>query len=216
MFSEWFHKGGLIMWPLMLCSIIGMAIIFDRCWALLRSSLDFHKFIESLTVHLRSTHAREVPRCLKDRPASASIVARLYYKYLGENVAKRNEALKREGVRHLENLGHRLKMLAAIAQVAPLLGLLGTVTGLVVAFYQIEALGGRVQPTDLAGGIWEALLTTVVGLSIGIPCLLAHQFIQAQIDRRAHEMTETVSELDEVFAHSNDNQSVTEHTEFSA
>ncbi len=206
------------MWPLMLCSITGMAIIFDRAWALARSSLDFHKFILCLKKHIRSNNPEAQPSCLKRRPASASFIARIYYQYLHENTPKRNEALKREGFRHLDNLGHRLKMLAAIAQVSPLLGLLGTVTGLVVAFYQIEALGGRVQPTDLAGGIWEALLTTVVGLSIGIPCLLAHQFFQAQIDKRAHEMTETVSELDEVFAHGDENSmdELPEHTTFTA
>jgi biopolymer transport protein ExbB len=201
MFSEWFHKGGMLMWPLLFCSIIGFAIIADRFWAFAWTHLAFRRFINKLKAHLRSKTARKRPACLSSRPASASVITAIYYDYLKEPHAKRAEALKREGLRHLEELAVRLKMLAAIAQVAPLLGLLGTVTGLVASFQQIQTMGGRVQPMDLAGGIWEALITTVVGLSIGIPCLLAHQYFQAKIDQRAHEMTETVSELDEIFAH---------------
>jgi biopolymer transport protein ExbB len=201
MFSEWFHKGGMLMWPLLFCSIIGFAIIADRMWAFTWTHLAFRRFVERLKLHLRSKSLRQRPSFLSTRPASASVITSVYYNYLDEPHAKRSEALKREGIRHLEELGIRLKLLAAIAQVAPLLGLLGTVTGLVASFQQIQTMGGRVQPMDLAGGIWEALITTVVGLSIGIPCLLAHQYFQAKIDGRAHEMTETVSELDEVFAH---------------
>lgn len=189
------------MWPLLICSIIGFAVISDRLWALAWTSLNFRRFSKRLKSHLKGPQANEVPTFLTSRPASASLIVRIYYYYLNEPYAKRAEALKREGTQHLEELGSRMKLLSAIAQVAPLLGLLGTVTGLVAAFYKIEALGGHVQPMDLAGGIWEALITTVVGLSIGIPCLLAHHFFQAKIDERAHEMTHTVSELDEVFAH---------------
>ncbi len=210
MFSEWFHKGGLLMWPLLFCSIIGFAIIADRFWAFMWTQLNFRLFIRRLKVHLRSSCARQEPVFLPNRPASASIITHIYYNYLNEPHPKRAEALKREGVRHLEELSVRLKLLAAIAQVAPLLGLLGTVTGLVSSFQEIQILAGRVQSMDLAGGIWEALITTVVGLSIGIPCLLAHQYFQAKIDRRAHEMTETVSELDEVFAHEETPTEITE------
>ncbi|HQU08792.1 MAG TPA: MotA/TolQ/ExbB proton channel family protein, partial [Opitutales bacterium] len=199
-----FHKGGLLMWPLMLCSVVGLAVVCDRAWVLIGTSQRFGAFIQRLKAHLHSNQARQRPQWLSKRPTSAGIVTDLYYRYLEAPVAKRNEALKREGMRHLEDLGCRLRLLAAVAQVSPLLGLLGTVTGLVAAFASIEALGGRVQPTDLAGGIWEALITTVVGLTIGIPCLLAQQFFQAKIDRRAHEMTQAVSELDEAFAHDAD------------
>ena len=189
------------MWPLMVCSIIGLAIIMDRAWILTWTALNFRAFMARLKNHLSSANAQELPSFVKNRPASASEVVRTYYQYLKDTPQKRDAALKREGTGHLEALGARLKMLSAIAQVAPLLGLLGTVSGLVAAFYKIQSMGGHVQPTDLAGGIWEALLTTVVGLSIGIPCLLAHQYIQAQIDKRAHQMSQTASELDEVLSH---------------
>lgn len=104
----------------------------------------------------------------------------------------------------LTELERGLKPLSAIAQISPLLGLLGTVYGLVGAFYAIEQTGGQVQVSDMAGGIWEALLTTVAGLVVGIPVLLAHQYFQARVERTANRMSCIVSELDEMLMrHSN-------------
>ena len=90
-------------------------------------------------------------------------------------------------------------MIAAIAHIAPLLGLIGTVTGLVSAFHQIERLGGSVQPSDLAGGIWSAMLTTVFGLVVAIPCMAAYHGFESWADRIARRMQFVVSELDEFF-----------------
>lgn len=201
------------MWPLLVCSIVGFAIIADRFWALCWTALNFRAFIKRLKDHLKAPTRSTRPLFLTNRPASASVITDVYYDYLDQPILKRAEALKREGFKHLEELGARLKLLAAIAQVAPLLGLLGTVTGLVASFQELELVKGAVQPMNLAGGIWEALITTVVGLSIGIPSLLAHQYFQAKIDRRAHEMTETISELDEIFAHDEAPTEVSSHSE---
>lgn len=189
------------MWPLLFCSIMGFAIIADRLWAFSWTYLNFRSFLKQLKHHLKSLDAYQRPHFLKNDFASATFIANIYYDYIDASYEKRSEALKREGMRHLEELGMRLKVLSIIAQIAPLLGLLGTVTGLVASFQKIEMVGVSCQPLDFAGGIWEALITTVVGLSIGIPCLFAYQYFQAKIDRRAHEMTETVSQLDEVFTH---------------
>src|SRR3989338_4894271 len=93
----------------------------------------------------------------------------------------------------------RLQALAAITHLAPLLGLLGTVTGLVTAFHQIEILGGTVQPNDLAAGIWEALITTVFGLVIAIPAMAAYHGFESSADQTARRMQFVISELDEFF-----------------
>ena len=84
-----------------------------------------------------------------------------------------------------------------MAQVATLLGLLGTVAGLVSAFHQIELNAGQIQPGDLAEGIWAALLTTVFGLTIAIPSLLAFHFFESRIDRIENKMSFVVSYLDQ-------------------
>ena len=92
-----------------------------------------------------------------------------------------------------------MRLLATITHLAPFLGLLGTVTGLVSAFHQIELLGGQVQPSDLAGGIWQALITTVFGLVIAIPCMAAYHGFENEADRISRRMQFLVSELNEFF-----------------
>jgi biopolymer transport protein ExbB len=127
-----------------------------------------------------------------------SKIAADYLKHL-ENDSLRNEILKREGSLALEKVETRLRGLATLTHIAPLLGLLGTVTGLVTAFHRIELLGGQVQAGDLASGIWEALITTVYGLVIAIPCMAAYHGFEAAADRIARRMQFVVSELDEFF-----------------
>ncbi|HDP80540.1 MAG TPA: MotA/TolQ/ExbB proton channel family protein, partial [Spirochaetes bacterium] len=94
---------------------------------------------------------------------------RVYHDYLNREERAREEALKRAGSEAIENMERYLRGLSAIAHVAPLLGLLGTVTGIISAFSVISSMGGQVDVSSLAAGIWEALITTVAGLSVAIP-----------------------------------------------
>ena len=87
-----------------------------------------------------------------------------------------------------------------VAQISTLLGLLGSVTGLITIFHQVQvvqSLGGQVQPSDLAGGIWAKLLTTTFGLVIAIPCLAAYQIFESRVDSLSRQMAALVSYLDE-------------------
>jgi biopolymer transport protein ExbB len=97
----------------------------------------------------------------------------------------------------LEQLENHLNTLAAIARISPLLGLLGTVTGMILAFKQVEALGGQVNVEVLAGGIWEALLTTAVGLSIAIPTMAAFNYFEARVEKTRSRMQYFISLLNE-------------------
>ncbi len=196
---EWFLKGGLFMWPLLAGSLVGLAVIAERGWLHWSIRLDYPQFLKRLKAELSGCPLR-APDWLREARSPIARIAAVHLRYIHAAPNVRNEAIKREGNRMLAALDLRLKLLSSIAHVTPLLGLLGTVAGLVSAFYQIEATGGQVNPTDLAGGIWEALLTTVAGLSIGIPCLLMHQFYHARVEGVARAMQETISELDEMLA----------------
>ena len=111
----------------------------------------------------------------------------------------REDLLKREAAVALKKVEAHLRILSAITHIAPLLGLLGTVTGLVSAFHQIELLGGSVQPSDLAGGIWEALLTTVFGLTIAIPSMAFYHIFEAAADNICLQIQLIITDLDEFF-----------------
>jgi biopolymer transport protein ExbB len=86
-------------------------------------------------------------------------------------------------------------VLGTIAAIAPLIGFLGTVTGMIKAFIQIQTLGGNVDASVLAGGIWEALITTAAGLSIGIPTLIVYNWLQGKVEHHVFEMQESSTEL---------------------
>ena len=93
---------------------------------------------------------------------------------------------------HLEK---RLPVLASMAGIAPMLGFLGTVVGMISAFQQIESLAGNVNPADLAGGIWVALLTTAFGLAVGIPAYAVYNYFVSRVARFVHEMEVTTTEF---------------------
>jgi biopolymer transport protein ExbB len=198
MLLDWFDRGGFMMWPILLCSVIGFAVIADRLYAHGRAWILYEKFLEELKgVFGADRKPGQIPAWLIAKRAPEARVAAVYLQYAAAEPEIRNEALRREGERFLADWNRHLKIIYTISQVTPLMGLLGTVFGLVRAFYNIEALGGRVRPDDLAGGIWEALLTTVAGLSVAIPAFLAYQYFLASGERKARRMKEVISLLDE-------------------
>ncbi|MFO0948880.1 MAG: MotA/TolQ/ExbB proton channel family protein [Planctomycetota bacterium] len=121
----------------------------------------------------------------------------VYLDHLETSSAIRDDIVRREGMILLDHKGRRVHWLTVIGQLSPMLGLLGTVTGLVSAFHRVEMMGSRVQPSDLASGIWEALLTTVFGLVIAIPALAGRHYFQQKLDTMAQEFALLITYLDE-------------------
>ncbi len=179
--DELFHRGGFVMWPLLVCSIVGVAIILERGLVVFMSSAAYQVVAESLRTNLAAGRIDRLIQEWGNARNPVSYIAGIYLKNLERPESLRDEIVGREASILLTRLEKRLGTLALIAQIAPLLGLLGTVTGLVDAFHQIEIKSGQVQPADLAAGIWEALLTTVFGLVIAVPCQLAHHWIDSRI-----------------------------------
>lgn len=198
-----FHKGGFAMWPLLFCSMIGSAIILERLVYFQRIRLNYKSFTGKLKGLIAANHLREAEGMCRKNPHPVARIAAEYLRRL-DNDLMRDEVLKREGSAALEKVEARLRGLAAITHIAPLLGLLGTVAGLVSAFHQIELLGGQVQPSDLAQGIWAALVTTVFGLVIAIPCMAAYHGFESEADRIARHMQFIVSEMNEIFGKHSD------------
>ncbi len=165
------------MWPLLAMAVWALYLILERLY--------YYHFI----LRLQRRHIALVTDAdtLPDLPGKSRIFSAL----LSARGEKRlpAELAVQMAERDLQDAEYGMPSLGIIAQAAPLLGLLGTVTGLVSAFMRIEALSGLVTPSDLAGGIWEALLTTMVGLAIGIPALIAHNYFSsrlAQFERELH------------------------------
>lgn len=195
--STLFTKAGLTRWPLLACSVIGLAIIIERAWYYWRIRFDYGRFSRDLFILLRQNQLMKAIHLCQGLNHPVTQVASAYLKNLYNK--RRDSILSREGTLAVEKVERRLRGLAMITHVAPLLGLLGTVAGLVSAFHQIQLLGGQVHAQNLAGGIWEALLSTVFGLVVAIPCMVAYHGYESQADKVVRQAQGIAAQLDEFF-----------------
>jgi len=180
---DFLAKGGVLVTPILLCSVVALAIFAER-------------FIRLSILGRRGRFvADRVADCLKDSDyerarqaalASPSPMGRVLSQGL-EVMDQDRETLETVLVQAIDEevrrISRYLQALATIANIAPLLGLLGTVMGMIKAFMVIQQMGGKVNAAVLAGGIWEAMLTTALGLAVALPTLVAHSYLIAQVDR---------------------------------
>jgi biopolymer transport protein ExbB len=183
-----FLKGGFVMWPILLCSLIGVYIIIERYLVLRKAKTDTSKFMLSLKVHLRNSDLRSaIDLCDTVRAPISNVLKQGIFKY-NDGHERVKEAIQNAGSEEIYKLEKGLIILATVSGVAPLLGFLGTVTGLIAAFRTVETLAGVVSPADLAGGIWEAMLTTAFGLIVGIPAYFFYNYFVNKIKRFVFEI----------------------------
>lgn len=176
---NFFHQGGVMMWPLALVSITVLAVIIERL--LLFSSFSFpgKNFSQNLSRALTDGNMQPVMDLMRRTSSLKSFVSALETPDTGH----RESILGMAVAEILRSLEKRLPLLAILARLAPLLGLLGTILGMITTFSHIASSSAGINMTLLASGIWQALLTTAAGLCIAIPALLAlHGFRQRVLD----------------------------------
>ena len=181
-------KGGPVMLILLGLSIISLTIILIKLIQFLKSDLHKINKIEPALKLISQNKITEAKKILNNilHPASKIILVMLDSKNLSEEDTE--DQISVEGEKELRNLEFLLKPLEVISNIAPLLGLLGTVIGMINAFSKLENAGSRVDPAILAGGIWEALLTTAFGLIVAIPALAAFYWLDGRVDKTREEM----------------------------
>ncbi len=183
---EMLAKGGVMLWLLMALSVYAVAVVIFKVWQFSNANVFDRSFIEPV---LREIKQGDRPRAWQKLTATRGPIARIM-RVTFECVANREMSQKSKeaeimrvgssDVRYLESHLRSLEMTAAIA---PLMGLLGTVMGLIASFSKIGLAGSKVDPSMLAGGIWEALLTTAGGLAVAIPALAAHHLLDGIVER---------------------------------
>jgi biopolymer transport protein ExbB len=191
-------KGGILMWPILFCSIISVAIILERFYYFYRIRLDIPEFFSSIRGLLRKKKIEEALKLCQQTPAPLARVLACGIQKHKETNAFQEKAISRAGSWEVRGLEKHLRGLAIIGNITPLIGLLGTVVGMIKAFAKIQELGGQVDASVLAGGIWEALLTTAAGLTVAIPTLVAYHYFEGKIDNMASWIKEIATELLEV------------------
>jgi biopolymer transport protein ExbB len=196
--GEWmvtiWEDGGFMMWPLALALAIGIGIII---WKLIDLSITSGRTKKVLRAVDERLAARDVPGAIRAARESNTPAGRILLAGLerhGEGSERVMKAIENVGLIQMAGLESGLVWLATIANVAPLLGFLGTVIGMIQAFQNIEA-AGEVEATLVAGGIKVALITTASGLAIAIPINIMHNYFVTRVDRLVIDMEESAQKM---------------------
>jgi biopolymer transport protein ExbB len=193
-----FLKGGPVMWPILFCSIFALAIILEKLYFLHKNSINHRELLEKIKEKLKRHDIKEAIRLCDENSSSLSNLLKAGILKFGNNRQQIKEAIEEASLYEIPQLEKNLSMLATIAHISPLLGLLGTVTGMVRCFYTIQIKASSFNPVsaaDLAGGIWEALLTTVFGLVVAIPTFVAYNYLVNRVNHLILEMEQASTDL---------------------
>jgi biopolymer transport protein ExbB len=195
---DFLARGGPLMVPIALCSIVGLAIFLERLWVLQQSRILPLHFMRVLDPYLRKRDWVEARRLCDSSQSSMATILRGGLRYAGQGRTLVREGMEESGRRVSSGFERHLGMLGAIANVTPLLGLLGTVTGMIKVFQRVDdavRATGDVQPQLMANGIWEALMTTAAGLSVAIPVFIAFKYLEGRSDRLMSDLEERADEI---------------------
>ena len=188
-------KGGPVMIPIILGSIVALALILERVWTLWRIRLNISQFSQEIFLYLERGHYQKaMERCEQIRHPIADLF-KLGILHRNLNREELESMLEREGDEQVQYLEQYLGALMIIVGIEPMLGFLGTITGLIQAFMTWEKMGANITVNALAAGIYQAMITTAAGLIVAIPAYVIYHLIVVKIRTHAQEMTYYGNEL---------------------
>jgi biopolymer transport protein ExbB len=193
--TELLEKGGPVMVPILALSVYVVAVILYKIYQFLHLDAFKTGFISPLLESVEDKKLNEAARIAGNQTNPIARVIETTLNCISRKMAedKKLRTIEAAGSRELRVFESHMRGLEMVATVAPLLGLLGTVTGMVKTFSGINQIGARVDPAVLAGGIWEALIATVAGLMVAIPALAAYYLLDSRIESIRSVMTDAVS-----------------------
>lgn len=191
---EIFNAGGWLMWPILGCSVLAMTIILERAWMLRRRRVAPPSLMSEVlnVINNQKIEVHYLETLRQNSPLGKILAAGLAQSNASRERIKEN--IEDTGRHVIAELEHFLNMLGTIAEVAPLLGLLGTIFGMIQTFNVVSAHGVG-NPKLMAGGIAVALITTAFGLTVAVPALIAHRYFQAKVDSLVITMEQEVLHL---------------------
>jgi len=188
------------MWPILICSILALAIFLERLIRLSRMRSRGAGLAEKVIRLLRTGEikAAEEKALNSNSPMGRVLAQAIHFRQRDRETLE--TVLMQAVEEEVRRLSSYLQALATIGNIAPLLGLLGTVLGMIKAFMVIQQMGGKVNAAVLAGGIWEAMLTTAFGLAVALPTMVAHSYLLSRVDHHESRLIEGavkfITELD--------------------
>ncbi|MFA5146309.1 MAG: MotA/TolQ/ExbB proton channel family protein [Candidatus Omnitrophota bacterium] len=192
------QKGGPMMYLIMVSSVLAFAVFIERLYHLNRARIDADKFMDDVTNILKRNRIIEAIEMCNSTPGPIAHIVKAGILKHDRSKPEIREAVEEAGQLEIPRLERHLPVLATIAHIAPLLGLLGTVTGMIRSFQVIQQKTLSmvpVNPGDLAGGIWESLLATLAGLSVAIPTYVAYNYLVSQVGGLVYDMERSATDL---------------------
>jgi biopolymer transport protein ExbB len=190
-----FRDGGPVMYPILLCSILFVAILIERLFHLHRAQINTNEFVAGIRNILKKGNIAEAISICEETPGPVAHVIKAGIMKHDRPKAEIKEAIDDAALHEVPRLEKNLAVVATIAHISLLLGLFGTVLGMIQVFDTIKALGGRHTPAQLAGGISQALLTTAAGLAVAIPAFVAYNYLVSRVGALVWDMERTATEV---------------------
>lgn len=188
-------KGGPIMIPITICSLIAVYIIIERYFSIRKSSKDDPNFMNNIRDFISNGNIDAAHSLCKN---TESPIARMIEKgvaRIGKPLGDIEKAIENIGNIEVVKMEKGLSLLATVAAAAPMLGFLGTVTGMIKAFYNMSKAGKTIDISLLSGGMYEAMVTTVAGLIVGIFALVSYNLLSAMVEKVVFKMENTSIEF---------------------
>jgi biopolymer transport protein ExbB len=186
---EFLEKGGILMIPIVALSLLALGFFFERLLALRRGVVAPERTLRELLVLLGARRGEDALRYTEQHPSVLSRVAAAAIRLRGRGRDVLKEVMEEEGSLEVARLGKNVRLISTVATVEPLLGLLGTVTGMIKVFQKVS-VQKHPDISTLAQGIWEALITTGAGLTGGIAAFLAFRYLQGRLERLGLDLEE--------------------------
>jgi len=192
---NWIHSGGTIMWLILAGGLIALIIFLERLFHLHRAQIKIDDFLNGITTNLTRGNDLEAIAICDQTPGPAAHLVRTALLHRDETREDLVKAVRQAGIREIPRLERHTNLLITLAQVLPLLGLLGTVLGLLQMLAVMQAGTPLVEIGTLTSGLWVALLTTAAGLITGIPTYAGYHFLISRVESIALDMEQTAEEI---------------------
>ncbi len=179
---ELMAKGGPIMWAILACSVAATIIFLERLLHLHRAQINPRVFLEGIYTNLERNNTVEAVTICEETPGPVACIVQAAIAHHDESPEDMRRAIEQAGVVEVPRLEWRVGLLATVAKITPLLGLTGTVLGMIRTLNLMSAKAPLVHSGDLTEGLWLALITTAAGLIVAIPCYAAYNFLVCRIE----------------------------------
>lgn len=189
------EAGGVVGWILMLLSIVATAIALIKAWQYWQLRFTGKVTVDGLIEAIEKHQPETARAALAGQANPRARVLAAFLQHQGLSLEAMRDELVRVAGREVDQLASYLRSIEVIAIIAPLLGLFGTVLGMIEAFQAMEGAGSQVSPQVLSGGIWKALLTTAEGLAVAIPASMIYSFFERRVEVSARAMQDDIARL---------------------